>query len=231
VEAASSTQRAIDYVETLYGLLFPVGEYRPSEAAAPIAARIADRLGVSRASAGEMLRRLADQGLLERGPGRALALTPKGIELAEHGVRATRVLESFLVSYLGYPPAEVHARATAMRDAFTVEMIDRLHEKLGAPERCPHGWPVGAGADRREAGELRRLIEVEVGARCRIVGVTEDDPDLVGWLFGEGLVPGTGLEVRDVQPAAGHVTVGIGRKVQVVVGERAARQVFVAQPA
>jgi len=227
VEAETSSQRAIDYVEILYGLLFPVGEFRPSDAAAPIAARVADGLGVSRASAGEMLRRLAEQGLIERGPGRALALTPKGIALAEHGVRATRVIESFLVSYLDYPPAEVHALATGMRDAFTPEMVDRLHERLGSPERCPHGWPVGAGGGRREAGDLRRLIELEAGARCRIVGVTEDDPDLIGWLFGAGLVPGAGLRVQEIQPAAGHVTVGVGRKGSVVVGERAARQVFV----
>jgi DtxR family Mn-dependent transcriptional regulator len=227
VEAETSSQRAIDYVEILYGLLFPVGEFRPSEAAAPIAARVADRLGVSRASAGEMLRRLAEQGLIERGPGRALSLTPKGIALAEHGVRATRVLETFLVSYLDYPPAEVHALATRMREAFGPEMIDRLHERLGSPARCPHGWPVGADSERRESGGLRRLIELEVGARCEIVGVIEDDPDLIGWLFGEGLVPGAGLRVQEVQPAAGHVTVGVGRKGKVVVGERAARQVFV----
>jgi DtxR family transcriptional regulator, Mn-dependent transcriptional regulator len=227
VDPAPSSQRAIDYVEILYGLLFPVGEYRPGEAAAPIAARVAERMGVSRASAGEMLRRMADQDLVERGPGRQLALTPKGIALAEHAVRATRVIETFLVNYMSYPPGEVHARAVAMREAFTPEMVDRLHAKLGAPERCPHGWPLGAGAERREASALRRLVELEAGATCEIVGVSEDDPDLIGWLFDEGLVPGAGLRVKEVQPAAGHLTVGIGRKATVVVGERAARQVFV----
>lgn len=227
---ASSSQRAADYVEILYALLFPVGEYRPSEAAAPIASRVADRLGVSRASAGEMLRRLADQGLVERGPGRSLALTAAGIELAEQAIRATRVIESFLVSYLGYPPAEVHAEATRMREAFTPAMVDRLHERLGSPERCPHGWPVGAGAERAESGDLRRLIELEPGARCEIVGIVEDDPDLIGWLFGEGLVPGAGLRVQDVHPAAGRLTVGLGRKAKIVVGERAARQVYVTAP-
>jgi DtxR family Mn-dependent transcriptional regulator len=227
VEGAPSSQRAIDYVEILYGLLFPVGEYRPSEAAAPIAARVADRLGVSRASAGEMLRRLADQDLIERGPGRALSLTPKGIELAEYGVRATRVIETFLVSFLDYPAADVHAMAAGMRESFTPEMIDRLYDRLGAPARCPHGWPLGAGAERHQTSDLRRLIELEVGARCEIVGVAEDDPELIGWLFGAGLVPGAGLRVRDVQAAAGLVTVGLGRKPDIVVAERAARQVFV----
>lgn len=218
----------MDYVEVLYGLLFPVGEYRPSEASTPIAARVADRLGVSRASAGEMLKRLSDQGLVDRGPGRALALTPEGIALAESGVRATRVIEGFLVDLLGYDPADVHPMAVAMRDAFDPEMVDRLHEKLGSPARCPHGWPIVAADERAEAHGLRRLVELEVGARCEIVGVVETDPELVSWLFGAGLVPGAGLSIRDVQPAAGHVTVGVGRgNDEVVIGDRAASHVFV----
>ena len=222
--------RAGDYLEVLYRLLFPVGEYRPSEATAPIAARVADTLGVSRASAGEMIKRLVEQQLIERGPGRSLSLTKRGIELAEHSVRATRVIECFLVDYLGYDPAEVNALAVAMRDAFTPEITGRLHERLGSPERCPHGWPIGAADARRESGRLQRLAELEAGSRCEIVGVVETDPELVRWLFGAGLVPGAGLRVSDVQPAAGHVTVGLRRNGDVVVGDRAARQVFVTQP-
>lgn len=225
--APRGNSRAVDYVEVLYGLLFPVGEYRPSEAATPIAARVADRLGVSRASAGEMLRRLSEQGLVDRGPGRALALTPEGIALAESGVRATRVIEGFLVDSLGYEPADVHPMAVGMRDAFDPEMIDRLHAKLGSPARCPHGWPIGAADERAEAHRLRRLVELEVGARCEIVGVVESDPELVSWLFGAGLVPGTDLAVRDVQPAAGHVTVELNGGDDVVIGDKAASHVFV----
>lgn len=226
MSAPRGNSRAVDYVEVLYGLLFPVGVYRPSEAATPIAARVAERLGVSRASAGEMLRRLDEQGLVERGPGRALALTPDGIALAESGVRATRVIETFLVDMLGYDPAEVHPMAVEMRDAFTPELVDRLHERLGSPGRCPHGWPVGAADERAEAGALRRLVELEAGTRCAVVGVVESDPELVRWLFGAGLVPGADLAVRDVQPAAGHVTVTLGRD-ELVVGDRAASHVFV----
>lgn len=224
--APSGTARAVDYVEVLYGLLFPVGVYRPADAATPIAARVAERLGVSRASAGEMLRRLDEQGLVERGPGRALGLTDAGIALAERGVRATRVIEAFLVDLLGYDAADVHAMAVTMRDAFTPEMIDRLHTRLGSPDRCPHGWPVGAAQERAEAPGLRRLVELEVGARAQVVGVVEGDAELVRWLFGAGITPGADLAIHDVQPAAGHVTVGLAGD-ELVVGDRAASNVFV----
>ena len=56
-----------EYLETIYFLAFPIGEYRPSTGSTAIAARVAEMLGVSRASAGEMLKRLEADGLVERG--------------------------------------------------------------------------------------------------------------------------------------------------------------------
>ena len=57
-----------EYLETIYFLAFPIGEYRPLTAGSPtLASRVAEMLGVSRASAGEMLKRLEADGLVERG--------------------------------------------------------------------------------------------------------------------------------------------------------------------
>jgi DtxR family transcriptional regulator, Mn-dependent transcriptional regulator len=47
-----------DYLETIYFLAFPIGEYTPAGGSLPLASRVAEMLGVSRASAGEMLKRL-----------------------------------------------------------------------------------------------------------------------------------------------------------------------------
>ena len=44
-----------EYLETIYFLAFPIGEYRPATGSTAIASRVAEMLGVSRASAGEML--------------------------------------------------------------------------------------------------------------------------------------------------------------------------------
>ena len=57
-----------DYLETIWFLAFPIGEYRPATTGAPaLASRVAEMLGVSRASAGEMLKRLEKDGLVQRG--------------------------------------------------------------------------------------------------------------------------------------------------------------------
>ena len=65
-----------EYLETIYFLAFPIGEYRPQSSGAPtLAARVAEMLGVSRASAGEMLKRLEAEGLVERGEHKEAILT------------------------------------------------------------------------------------------------------------------------------------------------------------
>jgi len=64
---------------TIYFLAFPIGEYRPvATGSQTIASRVAEMLGVSRASAGEMLKRLEAEGLVERGEHKEAILTPAG---------------------------------------------------------------------------------------------------------------------------------------------------------
>ena len=68
-----------EYLETIYFLAFPIGEYLPQRTGSPtLASRVAEMLGVSRASAGEMLKRLEAEGLVERGEHKEAILTATG---------------------------------------------------------------------------------------------------------------------------------------------------------
>src|ERR671910_3865355 len=127
-----------EYLEVIYFLAFPIGEYRPAGESA-IASRVAEMLGVSRASAGEMLKRLEAEGLVERGEQKEALLTPTGIERAERVVRKHRLIERLLTDFMGYTAAEAHVHADELGDSFSDEMIDRVAERLGHPERFPHG--------------------------------------------------------------------------------------------
>src|ERR671937_736145 len=159
-----------EYLETIYFLAFPIGEYRPLSTGSPtLASRVAEMLGVSRASAGEMLKRLESEGLIERGEHKEALLTPAGRKRAE--------------------------------------MVERIDERLGNPQRCPHGWPVDPSVEQAENEELAPLSELEGGSRATIVRLAEHDGDLLHWFYDQGLVPGREIEVRAPEPAAGPVTV------------------------
>jgi DtxR family Mn-dependent transcriptional regulator len=215
-----------EYLETIYFLAFPIGEYRPATGSTAIAARVAEMLGVSRASAGEMLKRLEAEGLVERGDQKEALLTPAGIGRARGVVRRHRIIERFLTDFMGYTAAESHVHADELGDTFTDEMIERINTRLGEPERCPHGWPVEPEVEQAENAELMSLADLEPGRRGEIVRLAEHAGDLLHWFYDEGLVPGTGVELRDAQPAAGQLKVAVNGDER-AIAEKAALGIYV----
>jgi DtxR family Mn-dependent transcriptional regulator len=216
-----------DYLETIYFLAFPIGEYRPDTKGAPtLAVRVADMLGVSRASAGEMLKRLEAEGLVERGEHKEAILTPKGREVAERVVYRHRIIERLLTDFMGYTAAESHEQADTLGNTFTDDMVERIAEQLGKPDRCPHGWPVDTEFEQAENLELKPLSDLAEGEHAEIVRLAEHDGDLLHWYYDEGFVPGTELELRRAEPAAGQFAVTVGGNER-AIGERAASGLFV----
>lgn len=199
-----------EYLETIYFLAFPIGEYTPRGAGSPpLASRVAEMLHVSRASAGEMLKRLEAEGLIERGARKEALLTESGRERAERVVRKHRIIERLLTDFMGYTGYEAHERADELGDTFDDEMVARIDEKLGHPERCPHGWPVDPEVEQAENLELAPLAALEPGTKATIVRLAEHDGELLHWFYDQGLVPGTSIVVRATQPAADEVTIGL----------------------
>ena len=216
-----------EYLETIYFLAFPIGEYAPPGPRSPrLAARVAEMLGVSRASAGEMLKRLEREGLIRRGEHKEALLTRKGRARAERVVRKHRIIERLLTDFMGYTAAEAHVHADELGDTFSEEMIERVAERLGNPERCPHGWPVDPDVEQAENEELKPLSELPDGTRATIVRLAEHDGDLLHWFYDQGLEPGRKLQMRSADPAAGSFRVKVGRREE-TVGEKAAAGLFV----
>src|SRR3954470_1352841 len=178
--AAMAQGHSVDeYLETIYFLAFPIGEYLPKSGGTPaLASRVAEMLGVSRASAGEMLKRLEKDGLVQRGEHKEAILTKKGRVRAETVVRKHRIIERLLTDFMGYTPAEAHVHADELGDTFTDDMIERMEEKLGYPERCPHGWPVDTEFEQQENKELAPLSSLETGDKATIVRLAEHDGEL-----------------------------------------------------
>lgn len=224
-----ATSHGIDeYLETIYFLAFPIGEYRPQATGTSqtIAARVAEMLGVSRASAGEMLKRLEAEGLVERGERKEAILTAAGTERARTVVRKHRVIERLLTDFMGYTAAEAHVHADELGGTFTDDMVERIEAKLGFPDRCPHGWPIDPDVEQAENRELLPLSALEPGAHATIVRLAEHDGDLLHWFYEQGLVPGTCVELRAAEPAAGQFRVAIAGDDK-AIGEKAAAGLFV----
>jgi DtxR family transcriptional regulator, Mn-dependent transcriptional regulator len=72
---------------------------------------LAERLGVTAASATAMIKRLASVGLVRHEPYHGVSLTEAGTQAALEVIRHHRLLELYLMQALGLSWDEVHAEA------------------------------------------------------------------------------------------------------------------------
>ena len=100
------------------------------------------------------------------------------------------MIERLLTDFMGYTAAEAHVHADELGDTFTDDMVERIAERLGNPERCPHGWPVDPAFEQAENAELAPLADLEPGQEAEIVRLAEHDGELLHWFYDEGFVPG-----------------------------------------
>ena len=126
---------------------------------------LAERLGVSASTASESIRKLAVQGLVHHEKYGAVTLTDRGRHAALAVVRRHRLLETFLVSELGYRWDEVHDEAEILEHAVSDLMLDRIDAKLGYPTRAPHGDPIPAADGQVPTPPARQLSACADGAR------------------------------------------------------------------
>jgi DtxR family Mn-dependent transcriptional regulator len=216
-----------EYLETIYFLATPIGEYRPVITGTPtLASRVAEMLGVSRASAGEMLKRMEAEGLVERGERKEALLTEPGRERAERVIRKHRIIERMLTDFMGYTAAEAHVHADELGDTFTEDMVARIDKQLGHPDRCPHGWPTDVEFEKEENLYLAPLADLPPGSKATIVRLAEHDGDLLHWFYDQGFAPGTEFELVAAQPVGGQFTVRVGGA-EKTMGEKAAQGLYV----
>ena len=187
---------------------------------------LAERLGVTPASASAMVRRLADAGLLDHHPYHGAALTAAGRKLAAEVVRNHRLVELFLVEELGFGWDEVDAEAEALEHVISPRLADRIAAKLDQPSHDPHGDPIPTRRGRVRSEPSVSLAGLPAGGRARVVRVSDSDPALLRYLAERGLVVGTVLESAGQEPFEGPVLVRVaGVEQRVALG--AARAVRV----
>jgi DtxR family transcriptional regulator, Mn-dependent transcriptional regulator len=132
--ALALTDAIQDYLKEIYKL--GSGGGRVSTSA------LAERQGVSPASASAMVKKLAALGLVELVPYRGVSLTPEGDRVAIEVIRHHRLLELYLAETLGIGVDEVHDEADRLEHVLSEELEARIDRALGYPTHDPHGDPI-----------------------------------------------------------------------------------------
>ncbi len=210
-EQATVSSAVEDYAKAIYAL-----QMRGREPVSTTA--LAERLGVTPASASGMVKRLGELGLVEHQPYRGVTLTDGGRRVALEVMRHHRLLELYLVESLGVPWDRVHEEAEVLEHVLSEELEELIAAKLGDPTRDPHGDPIPTRDLTIQEGPTLSLHTLDSGARGRFARISDSDPDMLRFLAERGIAPGDDFEVIERQPFDGPLFVRFGPEVHVIGG-------------
>jgi DtxR family transcriptional regulator, Mn-dependent transcriptional regulator len=211
----SSSAAVEDYAKAIYALEARAGK--------PVSTNdLAHRLAVTAPSASAMVKRLAEQGLVDHEPYHGTQLTQAGRRLALEVLRHHRLLELYLTEHLGVPWDRVHDEAEALEHVLSEDLEARIAAKLGDPTHDPHGDPIPSLAGRIDEVATRSLDQLTAGDRGVFVRVSDADPEMLRYLTRQGIELGTQIEVVARQPFEGPLTVRVGDTEHVLGGRLAA---------
>lgn len=209
----SLTRSVEDYLKAIYRLT-PQG--RPASTS-----EIAQRLDLAPASVSGMVKRLSEQGLLEHVRYRGVQLTPEGRRAALRMLRRHRLIEAYLVAFLGYTWDTVHDEAERLEHAVSDALVDRMAAVLGHPSVDPHGDPIPTPEGDILEVASTPLAEVPSGATVEIRQVEEGQPERLRYIASVGLRPGVRVTVVDRQPFQGPITIEIDGRTHAIGNELA----------
>ena len=217
-----TTQSVQDYLKHIYEL---------TESGSPASTNdLAARLNIAPASVTGMLQKLANSQspLVIYKKHQGVTLTKNGEKAALEVIRHHRLLETFLVTTLGYSWDEVHSEADKLEHVISENFEARMAKALGNPTRDPHGELIPTADLTMPTDDSRPLASLRTDETATVKRVSDDDPALLRHLQKIGVVPEVKITVKNYSEFDGNLTLQVeGQKSNVVLGMAVTNQVFV----
>ncbi len=213
------SQSVEDYLKTIYKL-----ETKEKGAATT---RVAESMEVSSASATNMIKRLAEMGLVDYESYKGARLTETGQKIALEVIRHHRLLELYLLEVMGYSWDEVHDEAEKLEHHISEQFEDKIAELLNDPTHDPHGDPIPTKEGIMPEMEEQSLVHAKENHPCIVVRVKDQDPERLRYLEKEGLLPGARIILKKREPFDGPLTLMIENQ-EMVIGHDLASTIFIA---
>ena len=206
---------------------------------------ISKRLNIAPASVTEMLKKLADRGLINYSPYQGVTLTGEGLKAATKMTRKHRLLERFLHDILKIGNDHVHNEACKMEHGLSDETERALCLTLKAPDKCPDDEKLIPACElpfsscdecRKWSGDNLEGIGKRDANVVSISALKENQQGKIAFIRGNnkvlrrlldlGLTPGTNVCVTRVAPLKGPVELTV-RGSCVALGDQIASNIFI----
>ena len=166
-----------------------------------------ESLGTSVPSVAGMIRRMHKQDLVHLDADKRIQFTKHGLRIGEDMARRHRLAEWLVVRLVGMDLHRAHAEAHRLEHGMSLDIQQRLMERLGSPKRSPFGRPIpGMGQVYKPANSLT-LSEASVDETYIVDRVPEDDIDLLRFLVESLIIPDEEITVLDAAPYLGVLAV------------------------
>ena len=202
---------------------------------------LSEKLRVAPPSVSQMIKKLADEGLVTYEPYKGVLLTGKGTARAQKVVRKHRLLERFLYDTLGLNINKVHDEACKLEHSISDETAAALCDNLQSPKTCPDdGKPIPACTlEANDCADCKLAREIE-GGKFRLltqlshlrpgelakVAFVRGGGSATRRIMDMGLCPGTSIKVDNAAPFSGPIQVSV-RETSLALGREIADKIYV----
>ena len=188
---------------------------------------IAELLETKSSSVSDMLRKLAEKGLIHYTKYRGVTLTEEGRQIAVRIVRKHRLWEVFLVEKLGLGWEEVHPMAEELEHINFERLINKLDAFLGYPKNDPHGDPIPSASGEIETSRSFKLSEMSIASPLLVTGISNHTKAFLQHLDKMGLSLGTKLMIDEITPFDRSMLVTVNKGKQLHLSNEVAKNILV----
>jgi DtxR family Mn-dependent transcriptional regulator len=202
------SEQVEDYLKNIYKL--QEGEGKVSTTS------LSERLQISAPSVTEMVKKLADEGIVTYTPYQGVELTAEGRQKALRIVRRHRLWELFLVEILKYPWEEIDEEAERLEHSTSERLEERLDAALGHPRKDPHGDIIPTVAGEVEDVDQLALASVEPGSTVVVARVSDANAEVLQYAAKLGIRLNKKVKVKERIAFDGSLRIEVGKREQFV---------------
>jgi ABC-type Mn2+/Zn2+ transport system permease subunit/Mn-dependent DtxR family transcriptional regulator len=160
---------------------------------APLALNeIGEKLDLNKRTVARRLNELITSGHIVRSNNEYIT-SARGNDLGEKLVRAHRLWEKYLVDEMGLHDSQIHEDAENLEHILDHDIMNKLDERLGFPERDPHGSLIPKMAERA----ISPLLQLMPNARA-IIAKDQLNEKVDSELFELGLSANMPIQIIDI---------------------------------
>jgi DtxR family Mn-dependent transcriptional regulator len=189
---------------------------------------ISKRMQTKASSVTDMLRKLADKGLVNYVKYKGVSLTEQGTQAALRTLRKHRLWETFLVEKLGFGWHEVHEVAEQLEHIQSPKLTTRLAGFLNNPDYDPHGDPIPDINGNLPKANLRPLAHCAPGDAVRLKRVKDGNPEFLQFLEKHNLSLGDQFTLKAVHSFDNSVEIVRDNAQTLSLSETVSNRLFVA---